>query len=73
MLDVIRTVERVTGARVPYRVTGRRPGDPAALFASNARICTELGWTPGFGDIQAIVETAWRWHTAHPRGYAGHH
>jgi len=72
VLDVIRMVERVTGARVPYRVTGRRPGDPAALFASNARICTELGWTPRFADLQAIVETAWRWHTAHPRGYAAH-
>ena len=31
----------------------------------------ELGWRPRLGDLQAIVDTAWRWHRTHPKGYAG--
>jgi UDP-glucose-4-epimerase GalE len=67
--DVIRSVERVTGRPVPYTIGPRRPGDPAVLFASNARIRARLGWTPRFAALDRIVETAWRWREAHPRGY----
>jgi UDP-glucose-4-epimerase GalE len=30
----------------------------------------ELGWRPA-RSLDAIVETAWRWHERHPHGYAG--
>lgn len=69
VLDVIRSVERVTGHAVPYSIGPRRAGDPAVLFASNARIRARLGWAPRFAAIDRIVETAWRWRVAHPRGY----
>ncbi|MBL8143234.1 MAG: UDP-glucose 4-epimerase GalE, partial [Acidobacteria bacterium] len=69
VLDVIRSVEHVTGRAVPYTIGPRRPGDPAVLFASNARIRARLGWTPRFAALDRIVETAWRWREAHPRGY----
>ena len=68
--DVLASVERVTGERVPFELAGRRDGDPAALFASSDRIKRELGWSPRFEDLDIIVETAWRWRLAHPRGYA---
>jgi len=41
-------------------VVARRPGDPARLVASSARIERELGWRPALGDIRGIVESAWR-------------
>ncbi len=44
--DVIASVERVTGKRVPYEIGPRRDGDPAVLFASSERIKRELGWQP---------------------------
>lgn len=70
VLDVLASVERVTG-RPPARAAApRRPGDPPVLHASSARIQDELGWRPRFRDLDAIVETAWRWHRAHPAGYA---
>jgi UDP-glucose 4-epimerase len=67
--EVIDSVERVTGRKVPFTNAPRRPGDPAVLFASSARIRQELGWTPRFEDIDVIVETAWRWRESHPQGY----
>jgi UDP-glucose 4-epimerase len=70
--QVIAAVERVTGRRVPHEIAPRREGDPAALFASNARIRREVGWEPRFADLETIVDTAWRWHRAHPEGYRGH-
>ncbi|HUF47221.1 MAG TPA: UDP-glucose 4-epimerase GalE [Vicinamibacterales bacterium] len=66
--QVIDEVARVTGRPVPHAVGPRRPGDPARLVASNARARAELGWRPS-RRLDAIVETAWRWHDRHPDGY----
>ncbi len=58
--EVIRSVERVTGVPVPFRIGPRREGDPPALVASSTRLQTELGWKPAYTSLDAIVETAWR-------------
>jgi UDP-glucose 4-epimerase len=68
--DVLDAVERVGGRKVPFTLGPRRPGDPAILFASSARIKEALGWAPQFEDIDVIVKTAWRWRESHPHGYA---
>jgi UDP-glucose-4-epimerase GalE len=68
--QIIDAVRRATGRDVPHRVGARRDGDPARLVASNEKARRELGWEPRFGAVDAIVETAWQWHAAHPRGYA---
>jgi UDP-glucose 4-epimerase len=67
--EVIQAVESVTGKRVPVKEGPRRPGDPPVLVASSDRIQQELGWRPQYTDIRPIIETAWRWHSSHPRGY----
>ena len=69
--EVIDAVERVTGLPVAHQVAGRRPGDPAVLYASAVKAREVLGWTPRFADLDAIVTHAWAWHRAHPYGYAG--
>jgi UDP-glucose 4-epimerase len=69
VLEVIRAVEKITGLKVPVQYAPRRAGDPPALYADSSKARHELGWTPQFSTIDAIVETAWRWHQAHPRGY----
>jgi UDP-glucose-4-epimerase GalE len=66
--QVLDAVGRVAGRPVPYTTGPRRDGDPARLVASRALAQAELGWTPRF-DLNAIVETAWRWHESHPQGY----
>ena len=70
VLEVIRAVEKVTGKKVPYVMAPRRAGDPPALYADSAKAKTELGWKVKFPSIDPIVATAWKWHSAHPNGFA---
>jgi UDP-glucose-4-epimerase GalE len=67
--EVIRLAEEVTGKKVPMKQGPRRAGDPPALVASADKIRRELGWTPRYPDLRAILETAWNWHRRHPKGY----
>lgn len=67
--EVIAAVEKVTGRKVPAHYAPRRAGDPPSLYADASRARRELSWQPKFGSIEPIVETAWRWHSGHPRGF----
>ena len=67
--EVIEVARKVTGRPIPVVESPRRPGDPAILIASAARIRRELNWFPRFLDLETIVASAWRWHSAHPHGY----
>lgn len=69
VLEVIRAVEKVSGLKVPVNYAPRRAGDPPALYANADKARRELGWTPKFKSIEPIVETAWRWHNKHPKGF----
>jgi UDP-glucose-4-epimerase GalE len=68
--EVIDTVERVTGLKVPWTFGARRPGDPSILYAAAHKAQAELHWKPKFPDLESIVRTAWAWHQTHPNGYA---
>ena len=68
--QVLETAREVTGKSIPARVAPRRAGDPAVLIASSEKIKRELGWQPEFQDLRIIIESAWRWLQAHPRGYS---
>jgi UDP-glucose-4-epimerase GalE len=67
--DVVRSVERVSGRRVPATVGPRRPGDPPRLVAAAARSRERLDFRPRQLELDVIVETALRWRRDHPRGY----
>jgi UDP-glucose 4-epimerase len=61
VLNVIDAVKRVSGRDFPVRLSGRRPGDPAAIVADAARMRSKLGWTPRFDDLDTIVAHALAW------------
>jgi UDP-glucose 4-epimerase len=67
--EVIDACRRITGHPIPAVIAPRRPGDPPELVADARLANTLLGWKPEYTTIESIVETAWRWHEAHPRGY----
>ena len=59
--EVVEVVRRVSGVDIEAVMSPRRPGDPAAIVASNDRIRSELGWTPKHDDLDAIVGQALDW------------
>ena len=67
--EVIEVARKVTGRPIPVVESPRRPGDPAILIASAAKIRRELNWRPQFPDLETIVASAWQWHQTHPHGY----
>ncbi len=52
--------------KIPVVEKPRRPGDPPRLIAASEKIKRELGWQPKFQSIDAIIESAWRWHQKFP-------
>jgi UDP-glucose 4-epimerase len=56
--QVIDVCAEVTGLEIGVEVTARRPGDPAVLVASSARIQAELGWHAE-RDLRAMAADAW--------------
>jgi UDP-glucose 4-epimerase len=67
--EVIETVRKISDREIASVDSPRRTGDPARLVASSKKIREELGWVPNFPDLETIVETAWKWHKNHPKGY----
>jgi UDP-glucose 4-epimerase len=67
--EVIESCRKITGHKIPVVEKSRRPGDPARLVAASDKIQRELGWQPKFQNIDAIIESAWRWHQKFPNGY----
>ncbi len=68
--QVVETARKVTGHPIPAKVAPRRPGDPARLVASADKAKKVLGWKPKYPELRTIVQHAWDWHKAHPRGYS---
>jgi UDP-glucose 4-epimerase len=59
--EVLASVERVAGRRLPVNEQPRRAGDPPTLVARAQRIRAVLGWRPRLDDLDAIVQTSLRW------------
>jgi UDP-arabinose 4-epimerase len=60
--EVIEAARRVTQRDIPVLEGPRRAGDPPELVADASLARRVLGWSPAFTSIDAIVESAWRWH-----------
>ncbi|MGB0761678.1 MAG: UDP-glucose 4-epimerase GalE [Rubripirellula sp.] len=68
--EIIEACRKVTGHPIPTVMGDRRAGDPAELVADNRLAKKLLDWTPKYESVEAIVETAWKWHQSHPHGFA---
>lgn len=59
--ELLRTVEEVTGRKVPHVIGPRRAGDPPALVANADKLRQTLGWVPQYTGLREIVATAWKY------------
>jgi UDP-glucose 4-epimerase len=57
--EVVEVARSVTGLPLPAVEVARRPGDPAVLVASSARLSADLGWKPRRSALADMVADAW--------------
>jgi UDP-glucose 4-epimerase len=68
-LEVVAACCEVTGGRIDAVATGREPWEPAVLVGAYDSAEATFGWRPDRGTLHTILADAWRWHSAHPKGY----
>jgi len=61
-LEILKTIERITGLPLPYISAPRREGDLTRLYADASLAKTQLDFTPEHSDLENIVKTAWDFH-----------
>lgn len=69
VLEIINTFEKVTGCKVPYKISPRRAGDLAECYANPELALKELQWQAE-KTLDDMVADAWRWQSKNPEGYA---
>lgn len=60
VLEMIAAFENSNGVKVPYRVTGRRPGDIAAAWADTSLANSLLGWSSEL-TLADMCRDTWNW------------
>lgn len=70
VLEVIEAARRVSGRKIQVKKEARRPGDASYLVADAEKAREILDWEPAYLEIEKTIESAWKWHLAHPDGYA---
>jgi UDP-glucose 4-epimerase len=68
--EVIDTVKKVSGTDFKVVEAQRRPGDSPVLICDSTKAKQELGWQTKWTNLEKIVESAWKWHSKYPNGYA---
>ena len=58
--QVVAAAEKVTEKKIAFKISPRRPGDPARLVASFAKAENVLGWKPE-NSLESILRSAWEW------------
>ena len=60
VLEAINSFERVSGIKLKYRITNRRPGDIEKIWADPSFANQELGWKT-ISTLDEAMKTAWEW------------
>ncbi len=60
VLEAINAFEKVTGQKLNYSISKRRPGDIPAIYADYTKAKKMLNWNPK-RNIEDIMLTAWEW------------
>lgn len=68
VLEIVKMFEKVSGKKIPYIVTDRRPGDIATYYCNPQKALNELGWKAK-NDLREMCEDSWNWTVKNPDGY----
>jgi UDP-glucose 4-epimerase len=68
VMEMVQAFEKVSGRKIPYRVTKRRAGDIAACYADVSYAKKILRWKAK-RSIEDMCYDTWRWQSGNPQGY----
>ena len=60
VMEAIKAFEKASGQKLKYKIVGRRPGDPDAVFTDTSLAKKELGWQAE-KNLDEIMASAWQW------------
>lgn len=60
VLEVIRSFEKVSGQKLPYKLVERRDGDIIEAYADTQKANSVLGWKAQ-STLDEAIESAWKW------------
>lgn len=66
VLELVHCFEEVNGIRIPYEITGRRPGDIAVCYADPGKAAALLGWKTE-KTLADMCRDSWRWESTSQR------
>ena len=68
VLDLVKAFESASGVEIPYKITARRAGDVAVVYANPELAEKVLGWTAE-KNLEEMCQDSWRWQENNPNGY----
>jgi UDP-glucose 4-epimerase len=60
VLEAIRSFEKISGVKLNYLITSRRPGDIEKIWADPSFANSELGWKTQYS-LDEAMKSAWEW------------
>ncbi|HOO75669.1 MAG TPA: UDP-glucose 4-epimerase GalE [Tepiditoga sp.] len=67
VLDLVKAFENVNNIKIPYIITGRRPGDIDSCYADPSKAEKILGWKAE-KTLEDMCLDSWRWQKNNPEG-----
>jgi UDP-glucose 4-epimerase len=65
--EMVDKAGEICGKPVPYRIVGRREGDPPAVTASAGMAKQVLGWEAKHSDVGTLIGTTWKAYQANAK------
>jgi UDP-glucose 4-epimerase len=69
VLEMVKAFELASGQPVPYRISPRRTGDVAEVYADASKAERDLDWK-AVRDIETMCRDTWNWQKKNPSGYS---
>lgn len=68
VLELVKTFEKASMIKIPYKITSRRAGDVATCFASVDKARKEIDFVAKH-TINDMCSSSWKWQKNNPNGY----
>ena len=68
VLDMVKSFEKASGKKVPYKIVARRAGDIARCYACPKKAEKVLGWKAK-RNLDDMCASLWLWQSKNPKGF----